>query len=124
MEMKLTMKGKIGSVYSIPGLKYKEPLKSHSKYTSDEIIRKVGEHYGLAKGWETTPNRTRSKVVARQIAMYFIREKTNLSLKVVGNMFGGRDHTTVIHSVRMVKDLIQVDPSIRNDIRKIECFLL
>ena len=48
--------------------------------------------------------------LARQIAMYLIRRMTNLSLKEIGKEFEGRDHTTVLHSLERVEELVKTDP--------------
>jgi len=53
--------------------------------------------------------RKREHVTARQLAMSFIRDRTFLPLKVIGGMFGGRDHTTVIHAIQAVEDLKDSD---------------
>jgi chromosomal replication initiator protein len=47
--------------------------------------------------------------MCRQVAMYLCRELTDLSLPKIGNLFGGRDHTTVIHSIDKVQKMLQVD---------------
>ena len=54
--------------------------------------------------------RTKDTALARQIAMYQIRRMTNLSLKEIGKEFDNRDHTTVLHSIERIEDLIKVDP--------------
>ena len=118
------MRDKIGSVYSIPGLKYRDPLKNHTIQTTEAILKEVGDHFELAPGWVATKSRIRSKVLARQIAMHFMKKMTRLSLKDIGQHFGGRDHTTVIHSIRLVRDLMDVDPALRQEILKIECKLI
>ena len=51
----------------------------------------------------------------RHLCMYFLKKYSSLSLKVIGKMFG-RDHTSVLHSVRVMEDLLQVDDIVQNDI--------
>ncbi|MEX0884396.1 MAG: helix-turn-helix domain-containing protein, partial [Cyclobacteriaceae bacterium] len=60
--------------------------------------------------------KTRKKeiVIARQVAMYFSKEFTNHSLKSIGYHFGGRDHSTVIHAVQSVNDLMETDSVFKN----------
>lgn len=53
--------------------------------------------------------RKRELVVARQLSMFFIKDKTTLSLKVIGKLFDGRDHSTVIYAITTVNDLIDTD---------------
>ncbi|MBI2841816.1 MAG: chromosomal replication initiator protein DnaA [Armatimonadetes bacterium] len=60
----------------------------------------------------TGKKRSQNIVLARQVAMYLSRELTNASLPVIGHAFGGKDHSTVLHSIRKVKLLIESDPNI------------
>ena len=59
--------------------------------------------------------RTRSVARPRQFAMAFAKELTNHSLPEIGDAFGGRDHTTVIHACRKINDLKDKDPTIEED---------
>lgn len=61
--------------------------------------------------------RKREVVAARQIAMFFLRKYAGLTLKSIAEMFGGRDHTTVIHSIRAVKNLSWSDPKVKSKIQ-------
>ena len=61
----------------------------------------------------------RSLVVPRQIAMYITKELTNLSLKSIGYHFGGRDHSTVIHAIQTVSDLMASDKEINATVTKL-----
>ncbi len=90
----------------------------------DFIQKTVAEHFGLTV--ELLKDKTRKQEVAnaRQLAMYFAKELVPaLSLKVIGHGFGGRDHTTVIHSVRLVSDKIDVDPQFRNTVEELRAKL-
>ena len=62
------------------------------------------------------PNRSRNLVLARQIAMYLCRELTQLSLPKIGEEFGGRDHTTVLHAVRKIEGLVGNDMALAEEI--------
>lgn len=66
--------------------------------------------------------KTRKKeiVTARQVAMYFAKEFTNHSLKSIGYHFGGRDHSTVIHAVQTVNDLMDTDTAFRNAVNELK----
>ena len=55
----------------------------------------------------------------RQISMFLCREMTRASTTEIGRRFGGKDHTTVIHSTNKIKDLIQKDPSIASTIQRL-----
>ncbi len=63
--------------------------------------------------------RKKEIVIARQVAMYFSKDFTNNSLKSIGFHFGGRDHSTVIHAVQSVNDMIDTDSVFRNNIKEI-----
>ena len=59
-------------------------------------------------------------VIARQLAMYFAKGYTNLSLKSIGYHFGGRDHSTVIHAVQTVNDMYDVDSRFRSSVDELK----
>jgi len=63
-------------------------------------------------------------VFPRQIAMYLARQLTRSSLNVIGEAFGGRDHGTVLHACRLVKDRMQVDSNVRQVVSYLEKQLL
>ncbi len=82
----------------------------------DYIQKTVSEYFHLNP--EELKDKTRKKeiVIARQVAMYFSKEYTNHSLKSIGYHFGGRDHSTVIHAVQAVNDMIDVNANFRGSI--------
>ena len=63
--------------------------------------------------------RRKEIVIARQVAMYFSKNFTTNSLKSIGFHFGGRDHSTVIHAVQSVNDMIDTDSVFKNNIEEI-----
>lgn len=73
--------------------------------TTEQIQKEVCEHFEVPMSLLTGKSRKQEIVFARQIAMYLIRELTRASLKTIGNHFGGRDHTTVMHSVNTIENL-------------------
>ena len=77
--------------------------KQHKQITAELIMRTVSDYYGLSLGELTGATRKREITVPRQIAMYLTREMTGMSLPQIGNVFGGRDHTTVLHSCKTVE---------------------
>ena len=64
-------------------------------------------------------SRTHVLVTARQIAMYLCRELTDLSLPKIGQLFGGRDHTTVMHAERKIKTLLAERRSVYNQVTEL-----
>jgi len=91
------------------------------KITPHLIQEIVGEYFNLRVEDFKSKKRSRSIAFPRQIAMYLCRELTDMSLPRIGEEFGGRDHTTVIHACDKISSEIQIDASVRNvvsDIRK------
>ncbi|QCK13980.1 chromosomal replication initiator protein DnaA [Mangrovivirga cuniculi] len=85
----------------------------------DFIQKTVAEHYDVSLDDIKSKTRKKEIVVARQVAMYFSKEHTSLSLKSIGYHFGGRDHSTVIHAVQTVSDLMEVDSKFKDEVDNI-----
>ncbi|MFO7920425.1 MAG: chromosomal replication initiator protein DnaA [Nioella sp.] len=85
------------------------------KVTMDEIIKKTCEHYHLRQSDLMSPSRARNIARPRQMAMYLCKKLTSRSLPEIGRKFGGRDHTTILHGVRKIEELISVDNQIAED---------
>lgn len=86
--------------------------------TPDLIKKVVGREYNLTNEDFSSKRRTRAIAYPRQIAMYMTRELTDLSLPKIGDEFGGRDHTTVIHAYDKISDELQEDPNLKRKIDK------
>jgi chromosomal replication initiator protein len=85
-------------------------LKAHDRrVTIDEIQKRVAEHYHMRLGDMTSARRARSVARPRQVAMYLAKQLTSRSLTEIGKKFGGRDHTTVMHAVTRVTELMESD---------------
>jgi chromosomal replication initiator protein len=96
-------------------------IQERKKATSpDKIIDAVCQHYSISKRAMSGKGRSRMIARPRQILMYLLRTELNLPLEEVGNMIGGRDHSTVIHAVDTVSRLASVDVQIREDILRIK----
>jgi chromosomal replication initiator protein len=91
-------------------------LPQRSKLTSDQIMEAVADHFGVQVA--ALQGRSRSRAVARprQIAMYLIREETGESLPRIGDMLGGRDHTTILYGCERIADLIEEDAHLRREV--------
>jgi chromosomal replication initiator protein len=83
------------------------PDANEARVTPDLVIAVAGEYFGVTAEEICSPNRSRPLVNARQIAMYLCRELTDLSLPKIGERFGGRDHSTVVHADRKIKEEIR-----------------
>ena len=90
---------------------------SERRVTIEEIQRKVAEHYNIRLSDMIGPKRVRTLARPRQVAMYLSKELTARSLPEIGRRFGGRDHTTIIHGVRKVEELVAADPQLAEDLR-------
>ncbi|MEJ2610985.1 MAG: chromosomal replication initiator protein DnaA [Candidatus Thiodiazotropha sp.] len=94
----------------------RDMLAAHDKQITIENIQKtVAEYFQIRTSDLVSSKRSRSIARPRQIAMTLAKELTNHSLPEIGNAFGGRDHTTVIHANRKVKELRESDPRISED---------
>ena len=115
------------AVQSLKTEKYAEipqlsPLDSHASKMQglgvpqrdiETILNAVARYHGLGTQDLMTTKRTRTTAIARQIAMYLIREKTRMEYRQIGLHFGGRDHTTVLHACRRIKVKLDTDQKIR-----------
>ncbi len=84
----------------------------HKQITAELIMDTVCNYYGLTIGELTGPTRKREITVPRQIAMYLTREMTGMSLPQIGTVFGGRDHTTVLHSCKTTEANAKTNPTV------------
>jgi len=86
------------------------------KISINTIQRVVSEHYSIKPGMMRVKKRTREVAFPRQIAMYLTRTLTNYSLPAIGEEFGGRDHTTVLHAYEKIKSDIANNPQLAQEI--------
>ena len=94
----------------------KDLLALHEKQVSiDNIQRTVAEYYKIKVADLLSKRRTRTVTRPRQVAMALSKELTNHSLPEIGEAFGGRDHTTVLHACKKIVELQESDPNIRED---------
>jgi chromosomal replication initiator protein len=81
--------------------------------TPEAIRKRVSESFGVPVEALVSRRRTKEVTVPRQVAMYLMRELLDLPLTQIGALFGGRDHSTVIHSVNKVEEDLPKDPALR-----------
>jgi chromosomal replication initiator protein len=86
----------------------------------DNIIRVVAEYYGLTPNDLKGKKRSQNIVSARQLAMYIGREMTEYSTTELGRDFGGKDHTTVMHSIDKIKGKLLTDSTLETTIENIK----
>ncbi|MBT8160873.1 MULTISPECIES: chromosomal replication initiator protein DnaA [Arthrobacter] len=87
--------------------------------TADQILKQTAEYFKLSMDELCSKSRTRTLVTARQIAMYLCRELTDMSLPKIGQELGGRDHTTVIHADRKIRELMAERRVIYNQVTEL-----
>lgn len=95
------------------------PVSTPKQITIDMIQQAVADYYHLSLSEFKAKKRTRSVAFPRQIAMYLCRELTDCSLPKIGEEFGGRDHTTVIHAHDKISENVQRDPVLEKRINEI-----
>ena len=86
-----------------------------NKISIDNIQQTIAEYYKIRVSDLLSKKRSRDIARPRQLAMYFSKEFTNMSLPQIGDRFGGRDHTTVLHACRKIEELILSDSKIKED---------
>ncbi len=86
------------------------------RVTIDEIQKKVAEYYSVRISDMHSPRRARTVARPRQVAMYLSKQLTPRSLPEIGRKFGGRDHTTVLHAVKKIEELMGEEKSMSEDI--------
>jgi chromosomal replication initiator protein len=92
-------------------------LRAHDRrVTIEEIQKRVAEHYNIRMTDMSSPRRARAVARPRQVAMYLAKQLTSRSLPEIGRRFGGRDHTTVMHAVSRVAELMQADSAFAEDV--------
>jgi chromosomal replication initiator protein len=102
-------------------LRGKEP----KRVRIEDIQRIVSKHYNVSKADLLSARRTRTVVRPRQIAMYLSKQMTPRSLPEIGRRFGNRDHTTVLHAVRKIEEMVNADRALHDELeglkRQIDC---
>ncbi len=93
---------------------------STGEVTVERIQKVVCDHFGIRLMDLKSKKRSRGIVLPRQVAMYLSRKLTHLSLPELGEAFGGKDHTSVLHSVRKVEKLLENDEQMRELVEKLE----
>jgi chromosomal replication initiator protein len=116
-----SLTGKKLSIEVVEGL-LREILHEEGRQTiSIEVIqKKVAEHFDIRLADMTSKRRPENIAFPRQIAMYLSRQMTESSLNTIGEAYGGRDHGTVLHACRLVKDRMEVDANVRQVVSYLE----
>jgi chromosomal replication initiator protein len=94
-------------------------LPRRTEVQSDQVIGTVAESYGVSVERMLGRERSRQVALPRQIAMYLLREEAKYSLPQIGEVLGGRDHTTVMYGCDKVSDLLERDDNLRRQVIEI-----
>lgn len=92
----------------------------NKEITLDFIKNLVADHFNVPVEKLGGKTRKRQFVIARQLSMYLAKHLTDKSLKAIGEMFGGRDHSTVIYSIKTVQDLMETDLVFKDTVSELE----
>ena len=92
----------------------------HREVTPEVIQKAVADHFNLDVEKIKSTTRRRQVVLARQISMYLVKQHTNNSLKNIGKLFGNRDHSTVIYSLKTVGDLMDTNDEVRRALSELD----
>ncbi len=95
------------------------PEDENRDITIDHIMKVTADYFNISVKQLTSPNRSRQLVTARQVCMYLCRELTDKSLPTISNAFGGRHHSTTIHSVEKIKKLMEEKRDIYDAVQKL-----
>src|SRR5260221_12770165 len=87
-----------------------------SRLNIKQIAQAVAEYYHISLEDMCGKQRDKHIVIPRQIAMYLIRQETRASLLEIGQLFGGRDHSTVLHSCEKIERSVNLDPALRREV--------
>jgi chromosomal replication initiator protein len=92
----------------------------HRQLEAGEILARVAAYYGVSMEELLGPRRNRAVAMARQVAMYLVRDLTSLSLPQIGRVLGDRDHTTVMYGVEKIAALFEKDDALRRQVLEIK----
>ncbi len=102
----------------------KELLRPRKELTIVFIQKKTAEYFDTDPGMMTAKKKTSHIALARQVAMYLSRKHTSFSLKSIGDAFGGRDHSTVIHACDLIAKKINNDPDFQRKVSELTSIIM
>lgn len=122
LHLHVTMHGRPVDMEMIAEVIGKTPLRA--VVTMEKIVRVVGRHFAIATSDLRGPSRRKTTVLARAVAMWLSRKLIDTSTHKIGDHFGGRDHTTVMHALAKIDAALPIDGDLQNAIHKMEDKLL
>jgi chromosomal replication initiator protein len=103
--------------YVIPALKNREDIDFYKCYLDiypERVLEEVADFYGITVDQLINGGRWRKFIIPRQMASYILRWHTSLSLKEIGDMMGGQDHTSICNSISQIDKLKDTDESVKS----------
>ncbi len=88
--------------------------KKLKRVTAELVMQTVSDYYSVTIGELVGPTRKREITIPRQLAIYLTREMTGMSLPQIGEVFGGRDHTTILHNCKVMENSMKKDSAMKN----------
>lgn len=113
-----TSKHELTAEFALKTLQGEKHNKNHNLHTED-VIESTCKYYNIKSTQLRGPKRNASLVRARQVTMYILQKELGLTLVEIGNVLGGRDHTTVMHGVEKVENMAEKTPAFSEEIRGI-----
>lgn len=95
-------------------------IERNRELSVEEILKKVSSHFNIKISDIKSAKRLKTVVLPRQIAMYLSRQLTSSSYPEIGERFGGKDHSTIIHAIRKIDKLMEEDFQLRSTIEKLK----